>query len=58
MSEDLEGDTPRRVHYFPDTGKVRLLKLRRAEDLQVVAEETRYRESLVAKPVEGDIDLF
>lgn len=58
VSEDLEGDLPRRVHYYPDTGKVMIRKLRRKEDMAVVAEEARYSKSITSKPVEGDIDLF
>lgn len=58
VSEDLEGDLPRRVHYFPATGQVLLRKLRRKEDLSIVEEETKYRSSLLSKPVEGEIDLF
>lgn len=57
-SEDLEGDQPRRVHYFPDTGRVMLRRLQRREDLRVIEEENRYRNAITAKPVEGDIDLF
>lgn len=57
-SEDLEGDLPRRIHYYPDTGKVMMRKLHRKEDFRVVEEETRYQNSIAAKPVEGDIDLF
>ena len=56
--EDLEGDTPRRVHYFPVTGRVMLRKLNRREDLQVIDDETRYRREIAAQPVEGAIDLF
>lgn len=58
VSEDLEGDYPRRVNYYPVTGKVMMRKLRRKEDLKVVEEEVRYSKTIVAKPVEGDIDLF
>lgn len=57
-SEDLEGDLPRRVHYFPDTGKVLMRRLRRKEDLRVVEEEERYSKEITKKPVEGEIDLF
>jgi chemotaxis protein CheD len=57
-SEDLEGDLPRRLHYFPATGKVMMKRLHRKEDMRVVEEETRYRNTMAAKPVEGDIDLF
>lgn len=57
-SEDLEGDLPRRLHYFPETGKVMLRKLHRKEDMVVVEEEERYTKEITQKPVEGDVDLF
>lgn len=57
-SEDLEGDLPRRIHYFPETGQVMMRKLRRKEDLRVVEEEAKYTRSLAARPIEGEIDLF
>lgn len=58
VSEDLEGDLPRRIHYFPETGQVLMRKLRRKEDLVVIEEEAKYKKSLSASPVEGEIDLF
>jgi len=58
VSEDLEGDLPRRIHYYPDTGKVMMRKLKRKEDMRVVEEEKKYTQTLTTKPVEGDIDLF
>jgi chemotaxis protein CheD len=57
-SEDLEGDHPRRVHYYPDTGKVMMRALRRKEDMVVVDEEARYTKQITTKPIEGDIELF
>lgn len=57
-SEDLGDTYPRRVHYYPDTGKVMLRKLQRREDMAVVEDERRFAKSLVQKPIEGDIDLF
>jgi chemotaxis protein CheD len=57
-SEDLEGDYPRRLHYYPDTGKVMLRHLRRKEDMVVVEEEARYKRAIVTKPMISDIELF
>lgn len=57
-SEDLEGDLPRRVHYFPDSGRVMIRRLHRKEDFRVVEEEAQYQRRIAVKPVEGDIDLF
>lgn len=56
--QDLGQDYPRRLRYYPDTGKVMLLKLKRKEDMAAIAEEERFAKSLKAKPIEGDIELF
>lgn len=58
VSEDLEGDYPRRVHYYPATGKVMIRKLMRKDDMAVVAEEENYKQQIIHQPVEGSIDLF
>ncbi len=57
-SEDLEGEHPRRLHYFPDTGKVMMRLLKRKEDMIVVEEEKRYTKEIIKKPIEGKIELF
>jgi len=58
VSEDLEGDFPRRVNYYPTTGKVMMRRLRRKEDMAVVEEEKIYKSRVSVKPVEGGIELF
>lgn len=58
VSADLEGIYPRRVHYYPDTGTVRMRKLQARADIGVIKHETAYRSQMVETPVEGDIDLF
>lgn len=58
LSEDLGDTYPRRLRYYPDTGKVMLLKLQRKEDMKVVDEEKQFVSTLKAKPIEGDIELF
>lgn len=57
-SEDLEGDHPRRLHYFPDTGKVMMRLLKRKEDMVVVEEEARYKKQIITHPIESNIELF
>ncbi len=57
-SEDLEGDHPRRLHYYPDTGKVMMRLLKRKEDMVVVEEEAKYKNRIITKPIESDIELF
>ena len=56
-AQDLEGELPRRIHYYPTTGKVMLRKLRRREDL-LVAEEEKRTQMQLKQTIEGDIDLF
>ncbi|WP_025898839.1 hypothetical protein [Sneathiella glossodoripedis] len=58
-SYDLGGDIPRRIHFYPDTGKVDRLLLRRKDDSKYLREEIEYQNSLPSKAqVSGKIDLF
>ena len=57
-SEDLEGDHPRRLHYYPDSGKVMMRLLRRKEDMVVVEEEARYKKQIATHTIGGDVELF
>lgn len=54
----LYGEHPRRVHYFPKTGKVFVLELRRQKDIEGMNVEQSYRETLSREPVAGSIELF
>ena len=58
LAEDVGDIYPRKVHYFPISGKVKMKKLRSLHNNTIVERERRYSESLRAKPIEGDIDLF
>jgi chemotaxis protein CheD len=61
VSKDLGDDYPRRVHYYPETGRVLLRKLRRAEDLEIGDKEKVYMRNLQAKQKTdkgGSVDLF
>jgi chemotaxis protein CheD len=54
----LRGNLPRRVHYFPVTGKVMLLELQRTEQDAVVREEVSYKSKILIEPVGGSVELF
>lgn len=54
----LRGNLPRRVHYFPATGKVMLLELRRTADQAVIERELAYKQRLQAEPIVGSAELF
>jgi len=57
-AEDLEGEYPRRIHYFPLTGRVQRLEMRRDPDRVVFESELSYRDRLRDQTVEGEIELF
>ncbi|NVN84905.1 MAG: chemoreceptor glutamine deamidase CheD [Rhodopseudomonas sp.] len=54
----LRGNLPRRVHYFPATGKVMLLELQRTEEEAVVRSERDYKSKIQVEPVAGSAELF
>lgn len=58
VGEDLGDIYPRKVQYFPQTGKVRIKKLREMHNRTIVEREVNYRDSLKNEPVVGEIDLF
>lgn len=58
VAEDLGGPYPRRIHYFPVTGKVKRLQLKRLDDAALLREERDYRTDLNTSDVGGDVDLF
>ena len=57
-ASDLGGNSPRRIHYFPSTGKVRRLLMQRAGDAAVFREEQRLKIQLSETQMEGDTELF
>jgi len=58
VSEDLGGTYPRKVIYFPRTGKVLMKKLRGLQSKVIADREKSYEKSVVAKPVATAIELF
>ena len=57
-AQDLGGDFPRKVLFFPDTGAVKMKKLRALTNDTVQQREQAYLESMSKKPNSGDIELF
>jgi chemotaxis protein CheD len=54
----LRGHLPRRVHYFPLSGKVLLLELPRTEREALVQNENSYKSKIQVEPVAGSVELF
>lgn len=57
-AQDLGGQQPRRIHYYPSTGRVVRRLLGGTETFNVTREETAYAQSLRSKKTAGDIELF
>lgn len=57
-AEDVGGIHPRKVMYFPKTGRVRVKKLIILHNDTLKKREQNYIKSLSTSPVEGKIDLF
>jgi chemotaxis protein CheD len=57
-SQDVGEDYPRKVLYFPDTGAVKLKKLRSVANETIEKREQDYIESMAKKPSLGEVELF
>jgi chemotaxis protein CheD len=57
VSQDLKDIHPRRVAFFPYTGRA-LCKHLKQVDSALIAEEQSYSSSLARKPLAGDVELF
>lgn len=58
-AQDVGDIYPRRVLYFPKTGKVKVKKLKSMHDNKAVEqEENSYAKNMTEKPVADDIELF
>lgn len=58
QAADLGGNYPRRIHFFPMSGVVKRLYLKRSDDQTVFKDETKHMVSEPAVRDEGSIDLF
>ena len=58
MAEDLNDIYPRKVYFFPRTGKVLVKKLMQTQNDTLARRELDYAKRLKVQPVGGEIDLF
>ncbi len=58
MAEDLCGIHPRKVWFFPSTGRVVVQRLPHAHEAEVAATESAVRARLSKAPVTGGVELF
>jgi len=58
VARDLLDIYPRKVYFFPKSGRVLVKKLRTMHNDTIVTREREYRSRLSESAVEGDIELF
>lgn len=58
LGEDLGDVFPRKVVYFPQTGRIRVRKLTAGRDESLAARERQYLQQLDTNPVENEVELF
>jgi len=58
VAKDLLDSYPRKVYYFPESGRVMVKKLHRVHNDTLFAREKDYKERLRGAKVGGDVELF
>ena len=58
LAQDLLGESPRKVHFFPATGKVQVKKLHLRSDDPIARQELDYLAQLAGKAGGGDFEIF
>lgn len=58
VGQDVGDIYPRKVHYYPKTGKVRVKKLRSLHNDTISAREKDYLRQIEAEQMQGKIELF
>ncbi len=58
VAKDLLDSYPRKVYYFPDSGRVMVKKLHRVHNETLFTREKDYKARLSNSSVEGDVELF
>lgn len=58
VAKDLLDSYPRKVYYFPKSGKVLVKKLHRVHNETLFSRESDYKARLSGSSMEGDVELF
>jgi chemotaxis protein CheD len=57
-ARDLNDIYPRKVYYFPASGRVLVKKLLNTHNQTIVTRESDYRSRLIREPAGGEVELF
>ncbi len=58
VAQDLLGEFPRKVYFFPDTGQVLVKRIRTLHNSTISDRESEYRIRVKFTPKSGDVELF
>lgn len=58
VSQDIGDIYPRKILYYPLSGRVRVRRLNAMHNQTLADQENRYINNIESKPVEGDVELF
>ncbi len=58
LSQDLGNTYPRKIIYFPQTGKVGMKRIQDLHNATIVQRERQYFDNIKNAPVAGDVELF
>lgn len=58
VNEDVGDIYPRKVRYYPRSGKLQVMKLRSLHNETIIKREDDYKEKINIEPVAGDVELF
>ena len=58
LARDLLGPYPRKIYFFPDTGEVRVRKIKIMHNNTILDRESEYRMRIKDSPIAGDVDFF
>lgn len=58
VAQDLLGEFPRKVYFFPDTGQVLVKKIKSLHNSTISDRESEYRMRVRYTPKSGDVELF
>jgi chemotaxis protein CheD len=55
---DLRGNAPRKLRYFPTTGRAQVCDLRNGEAADAISSEVDLREKMAFSKLSGDVEIF
>lgn len=58
LAEDLLGEYPRKVYFFPCSGEVKIRTLKSQHNTTIADRESKYAVKVTQAPKAGDVDLF